>query len=156
MQDLVRSKSASSTISAPSKRIVRQPSKNPLAKEIKPIPSRNKIEKQTTPTISITNPSSTPTTLSPVKSNAVKNSQQYLSIVEQCRKSKKKFVDADFPPNASSLYIDSQNPHPDWPKSIQWKRIPDFCPNPQLFTNGIEAGDVIQGVLGGKLLQYDF
>ena len=72
-------------------------------------------------------------------------------IVKECKTSGKKFSDPDFPPKASSLYTNVDDPPTDWPNNIEWKRVSEYCSNPQLFIGGTEPGDVIQGVLGGRL-----
>lgn len=57
-------------------------------------------------------------------------------------------VDTDFPASESSLYTNVTRPPKDWPKVTEWKRVTQITPKAQLFVNGVEAGDVIQGVLG--------
>ena len=60
------------------------------------------------------------------------------------------FTDPEFPPEASSVYLDPFNP-PDEavpPDCIQWLRVSEICPgDPQMFCDGVEAGDVVQGAL---------
>eukprot|EP00741_Cyanophora_paradoxa_P020671 tig00021289_g19952.t1 len=79
----------------------------------------------------------------------------------------RKFTDTDFPAKASSLFKDASRPTPGHiaEEHIQWCRPSQFCgPNAQLFKGAeggsadvhvveegdIEAGDVIQGMLGDR------
>eukprot|EP00741_Cyanophora_paradoxa_P015979 tig00000042_g15425.t1 len=88
------------------------------------------------------------------------------SIVAQLKTKtgeQRKFTDTDFPPKASSLFKDASRPTPGHiaEEHIKWCRPSEFCgPNAQLFKGAeggsadvveegdIEAGDVIQGMLG--------
>lgn len=55
-------------------------------------------------------------------------------------------LDEDFPASDKALF---KNPatHPDR-NIVQWKRPSEFAPDPKLFVEGVESGDVIQGALG--------
>jgi hypothetical protein len=58
------------------------------------------------------------------------------------------FVDPDFPPQDSSLYIDVKSPPPNV-APVQWKRPKDFgVDNPVLFSRPPQATDIRQGQLG--------
>lgn len=60
------------------------------------------------------------------------------------------YVDNDFPCDTTSLYDLSESPViPEGAlKCTQWLRLSDICPHPQLFVDGADADDVIQGGLG--------
>eukprot|EP01116_Phalansterium_solitarium_P019829 TRINITY_DN5681_c1_g1_i4.p1 TRINITY_DN5681_c1_g1~~TRINITY_DN5681_c1_g1_i4.p1 ORF type:complete len:475 (+),score=198.79 TRINITY_DN5681_c1_g1_i4:110-1534(+) len=67
--------------------------------------------------------------------------------VEKAKASGERWTDPDFPPNDTSLYNNpAKKPH--WPKIDAWKRVTDFAPEPKMFLDGTDPGDVIQGVLG--------
>ncbi len=72
----------------------------------------------------------------------------YEEMIDKCKASGKPFTDKEFPPSDSSLYVDPKNPPSSWPKITEWKRITDMFAKPQMFVEGIEPGDVIQGALG--------
>jgi len=66
-------------------------------------------------------------------------------LVDHCKKSGQKFQDADFPPDARSLYK-SRKKKDNYITS--WKRISELSTNPQVFVDHLNAGDVDQGYLG--------
>eukprot|EP01114_Cavostelium_apophysatum_P007275 TRINITY_DN1929_c0_g1_i1.p1 TRINITY_DN1929_c0_g1~~TRINITY_DN1929_c0_g1_i1.p1 ORF type:complete len:718 (-),score=206.71 TRINITY_DN1929_c0_g1_i1:60-2213(-) len=66
-------------------------------------------------------------------------------IIDFCRKNNSKFEDKQFVADNFALYKTGTGPHT---KVAQWKRPSEFCPDPKLFVDGVEAGDVIQGALG--------
>ena len=55
-------------------------------------------------------------------------------------------MDDRFPPNATSL--NGEYPvEPGWTK-ISWKKIQEIIPNPVIFSDKVEPGDIKQGYLG--------
>ena len=78
----------------------------------------------------------------------------FQEVLTACKKSGKKFVDSEFPASDDSLYCIPTRPPKSWPKVTEWKRVSEFCANPQMFISGSEPGDVIQGVLGGIVLRW--
>jgi len=66
-------------------------------------------------------------------------------IMQMCDSKRTQWEDPDFPANDTSLFKSGHNTSGN---RIEWKRPKDFCPNPQLFIDGVESGDVIQGALG--------
>jgi hypothetical protein len=71
----------------------------------------------------------------------------YQRIISECQRSGKKFTDPDFPPTDRSLYRDPSR-KPAGSSCTGWKRLSELSAKPQLFKDGVEAGDVIQGQLG--------
>ncbi|CAJ0558024.1 unnamed protein product, partial [Mesorhabditis spiculigera] len=69
--------------------------------------------------------------------------QRYNDIKKQCEKSGQYFVDTDFPPTNTSLFLEG-----DRSSDIVWKRPGEICSNPQLFVEGASPNDVTQGILG--------
>jgi len=57
-----------------------------------------------------------------------------------------KWTDPDFPPNDTSLH--GSGPPLPGPQVVAWKRLSELVPSPQLFKDGVEAGDVMQGKNG--------
>eukprot|EP01116_Phalansterium_solitarium_P019832 TRINITY_DN5681_c1_g2_i4.p2 TRINITY_DN5681_c1_g2~~TRINITY_DN5681_c1_g2_i4.p2 ORF type:complete len:126 (+),score=12.16 TRINITY_DN5681_c1_g2_i4:100-477(+) len=72
----------------------------------------------------------------------------FQNIVDKCKKEGKKWTDPDFPPKDESIYSVPGRPPRGWPKITGWKRVTEFGPKVQLFVDGTDPGDVIQGVLG--------
>ena len=70
-------------------------------------------------------------------------SQDFYSLRRQCLLENELFTDPYFPPEASSLFF-SREP----PANFVWKRITDFCSDPQLYVDGASRFDVTQGALG--------
>eukprot|EP01028_Stygiella_incarcerata_P010561 TRINITY_DN5505_c0_g1_i3.p1 TRINITY_DN5505_c0_g1~~TRINITY_DN5505_c0_g1_i3.p1 ORF type:complete len:1778 (-),score=493.56 TRINITY_DN5505_c0_g1_i3:1948-7179(-) len=72
------------------------------------------------------------------------------SVIEECKERGTPFCDPDFPANESSIFMDEKKPTPKAGlKSVaKWKRISEISPKPQLFIDGANPGDVIQGGLG--------
>lgn len=72
------------------------------------------------------------------------------SIRKRFRETGQKYEDPDFRADMSSVY--PRPPAKQYPhlgkKISQWLRPCDLVEDPQMFCNGVEAGDVIQGVLG--------
>lgn len=71
---------------------------------------------------------------------------QFQRIISECQRSGKKFTDPDFPPTDRSLYRDPSRPSNS--SCTGWKRLGELSAKPQMFKDGVEAGDVIQGQLG--------
>jgi hypothetical protein len=70
-------------------------------------------------------------------------------ILADCKRAGKKYTDPAFPPNDRSLYRDPNKPGGGGGSSCTgWKRLGELSDKPQLFKDGVEAGDVIQGQLG--------
>ena len=59
------------------------------------------------------------------------------------------FEDHEFKAEMASIYFDPSKPYPDGPEAddIIWLRPSEFCEYPELFKDGVEPGDVIQGQL---------
>lgn len=57
------------------------------------------------------------------------------------------FVDPEFPANKYSL---SENKYSNWPSNLAWFRPSEFWKGQSyhLFTEGIEPGDIKQGIIG--------
>mmetsp|Transcript_35994 Transcript_35994/g.93636 ORF Transcript_35994/g.93636 Transcript_35994/m.93636 type:complete len:736 (+) Transcript_35994:1006-3213(+) len=73
-----------------------------------------------------------------------------VSVVAMCKAKQCKFEDPDFPATERSLFGDSEKPEDHIPADdIKWLRPEEFCPGePQVFIEGVDPGDVIQGRLG--------
>jgi hypothetical protein len=78
------------------------------------------------------------------------HSQKFLDIVEQSKISGRKYTDPDFPPEQLSLCYDPSKIRKDYLKATGWRRAGDF-EGAQLFVDGVEPGDIIQGPLGGTI-----
>jgi hypothetical protein len=76
------------------------------------------------------------------------NYPQLKSIVDKCKSSGEKYVDKDFPAHLTSLYKDHTIVPDSVKQQIVWKRLTDMVPKGELFVNGVEPGDVLQGSLG--------
>eukprot|EP01130_Rhizamoeba_saxonica_P016287 TRINITY_DN7499_c0_g1_i1.p1 TRINITY_DN7499_c0_g1~~TRINITY_DN7499_c0_g1_i1.p1 ORF type:complete len:1144 (-),score=258.70 TRINITY_DN7499_c0_g1_i1:25-3456(-) len=66
-------------------------------------------------------------------------------IIQQCNSTGSKWVDPDFPTSEQSLF---PGDHRKNAKIESWRRVSELSPNAQLFVDGIDEGDVIQGTLG--------
>eukprot|EP00960_Hanusia_phi_P041268 754920-Hanusia_phi.AAC.3 len=76
-------------------------------------------------------------------------------LLEQFRGRDGKFVDPEFPASARSLFVQSEAPLGHVPvDEVQWLRPSEFVPKlaqgrqPQLFVDGANPSDVVQGALG--------
>ncbi|VDD87839.1 unnamed protein product [Enterobius vermicularis] len=70
--------------------------------------------------------------------------QDYKKIKKLCAKRQKLFVDVEFPPTSSSLFLEPEKSHAE----IVWKRPSELVDNPKLFVEGASPNDVTQGILG--------
>lgn len=70
--------------------------------------------------------------------------QNYKKIKKCCATKQKLFVDIEFPPTSSSLFLDPEKTHAE----IIWKRPGELVENPCLFVEGASPNDVTQGILG--------
>jgi len=62
-------------------------------------------------------------------------------IMAWCKKNSRKWEDSSFPPNRKSLGSVSVS-------ISEWKRPCEIVQNPDLFVDGVDEGDVVQGALG--------
>eukprot|EP00611_Tribonema_gayanum_P004380 TRINITY_DN1354_c0_g2_i2.p1 TRINITY_DN1354_c0_g2~~TRINITY_DN1354_c0_g2_i2.p1 ORF type:complete len:352 (+),score=64.53 TRINITY_DN1354_c0_g2_i2:243-1298(+) len=72
-------------------------------------------------------------------------------IVRHCKMRGEKYQDPSFPVlshPADCLYINANKPNPGIDVPAQWLRPTDLCSAPQLFIEGVNAGDIQQGTLG--------
>ncbi|KAG5188253.1 hypothetical protein JKP88DRAFT_287573 [Tribonema minus] len=75
-------------------------------------------------------------------------------IVGHCKRRGEKYEDLsdpDFPVLAdpeSCLFINVEKPNADFPVPDQWLRPTDLSSNPQMFVEGVHAGDIQQGAIG--------
>lgn len=72
------------------------------------------------------------------------------SIDKRCKETGEKYCDPDFPAALSSIYTPikgKEAAHLGRPLD-KWMRPPEFIDHPKMFCDGVEAGDVIQGILG--------
>uniref|UniRef100_A0A915AZC1 Calpain catalytic domain-containing protein n=2 Tax=Parascaris univalens TaxID=6257 RepID=A0A915AZC1_PARUN len=70
--------------------------------------------------------------------------QKYRKLRAECCRKRSLFVDIEFPPTNTSLFLDERNTH----KNIEWKRPGELVANPKLFVEGATPNDVTQGILG--------
>lgn len=77
------------------------------------------------------------------------NTQEFLAILEKCRKEKKKFTDPYFRNSNDSLCRDAKEYRNSYSK-FTWKRISELkAEGPlQIFDAQIEPSDIAQGALG--------
>jgi hypothetical protein len=74
-------------------------------------------------------------------------------ITAQCERDGTLWTDPDFPPNASSLFIDPSKPHrQDWvAPEVEWLRLGDSrltSPNVDVFVPPVHPDDIVQGNIG--------
>ena len=70
--------------------------------------------------------------------------QNYAQLKKQTQTTQQLFEDPEFPPSDASLYMCPNNEK----KEVEWLRPGELVPNPQLFVDGTDSDDVIQGCLG--------
>ncbi|KAG5187716.1 hypothetical protein JKP88DRAFT_139469, partial [Tribonema minus] len=72
-------------------------------------------------------------------------------IVGACRKAGTKFTDTEVPVTTKPtkcLYKCRLFPSDDAPAPSMWKRSSEISERPQMFVDGVQAGDIQQGELG--------
>eukprot|EP01119_Soliformovum_irregulare_P001002 TRINITY_DN1074_c0_g1_i3.p1 TRINITY_DN1074_c0_g1~~TRINITY_DN1074_c0_g1_i3.p1 ORF type:complete len:597 (+),score=144.14 TRINITY_DN1074_c0_g1_i3:93-1883(+) len=75
--------------------------------------------------------------------------QSQLDKFALCVQHNDKFTDPDFPPTSKSLFFEEHRPPASWPPIARnWSRVTALSKNARMLVNGVEPGDVIQGVLG--------
>ncbi|KAH9519602.1 hypothetical protein Btru_003120 [Bulinus truncatus] len=75
--------------------------------------------------------------------------KDYATLKANILKSGKLFVDPEFPPDVTSLYIDGKPPEEDvHGGNIKWKRPKDLVQNPEFIVDGADRNDLDQGELG--------
>ena len=119
-----------------------QPVKQQATIQQKPSQALQQPTKQIAPQLPPpTNPNAQPPV--PPKQKDLESAKKYAQEIESyCRASGKKFEDPEFLANAFSLYPEAEGP---LIGKIYWKRPNEIAPNPQLFVDGVQSGDVIQG-----------
>ncbi|KAG5176034.1 hypothetical protein JKP88DRAFT_249836, partial [Tribonema minus] len=76
---------------------------------------------------------------------------KFNKIVAKCRSAGTKFTDADFPVTTKPtkcLYKIRHRPSEKFPAPSMWKRVSEISERPQMFVDGVHAGDIKQGYLG--------
>ncbi|KAL3104604.1 hypothetical protein niasHT_022315 [Heterodera trifolii] len=81
-----------------------------------------------------------------------KISKKYRQLKRQCANTGKLFIDTEFPPDNTTLFLKDENGDGSAERAaeleIEWKRPGEIVADPKLFVEGASPCDVTQGILG--------